>query len=127
MGKISGTLRKVVIDGITFSVTADVDVTINSGVLKEGMPTSGPTMFKHTRQSPDIESITVSAEPVENDLLLNFNNRLTTYPLSLEFADGSVYRAVGQIGHEGYTNADNIATIRMIPDNASVEWELFAA
>lgn len=127
MGRVSGTLRKVTIDGITFDVTADNDTTINPSIEKTGLPTSGRTMMQHVVKIPEAESIQISAEPAEQDILSQANKRLDNYPMALTFADGSVYRAVGQIALESYTSANMVATIRMIPDNASQDWELFAA
>lgn len=124
---VSGTLRKVTIDGLTYHVAADTDVTINPSIEKTGLPTSGPTMFQHVIRIPEAEAITLSVDSEQQDTLRQTNKRLDVYPMAITFADGSVYRAVGQIALEGITSANNVATIRMIPDNASQDWELFAA
>ena len=84
-------------------------------------------MYQHIIRIPEAEAITLSVNPTEQDVLRQANKRLDTYPMALTFADGSVYRAVGQIALEGITTANNVATIRMIPNNASQDWELFAA
>lgn len=125
--RVSGTLRKVTIDGLTYTVAADVDVTINSNIEKEGLPTSGLTMMKYTKKNPDIENIVLSVEPSEYETLMLASENLNPFPMSLALADNSVFRAVGSINVDSYTNADSIATIKMIPNNANLRWELFAA
>jgi hypothetical protein len=127
MGRVCGTPRKVTINGLTYDAVGDADITINSNIEKEGLPTSGRTMFKHTRKNPDMESVGISADPSEYEVLMQESESLVTFPMSLTFADGSVFRAVGGINVDTYTSADNIATIKMIPDNAKLRWELFAA
>ena len=112
MARVSGTPRKVTIDGLTYDVTGDADITINSPTEKEGMPTSGRSMMKVTGKSPDIESVTISASPEEHEVLMQVHERLDSVPMSVTFADGSVYRAVGHINLESYTSADNIATLK---------------
>ena len=127
MGRVSGTIRKVTLDGLTYDVAADVDVTINPSIEKTGLPTSGRTMMQHVIRIPEAEAITLSADPTEQATLTALNKRLDSYPMALTLADGSVYRAVGQIALEGITTANNVATLRAIPNNASQDWELFAA
>lgn len=127
MGRVSGTLRKVTLDGLTYDVAADADVTINPSIEKTGLPTSGRTMMQHVIRIPEAEAITLSVDPTEQAVLTLLNKRLDDYPMALTLADGSVYRAVGQIALETITSANNVATLRAIPNNASQDWELFAA
>ena len=126
MGRVSGTLKKVTLDGLTFDVAADADITINPSIEKTGLPTSGRTMMQHVIRIPEAEAITLSVDPTEQAVLTSLNKRLDSYPMALTLADGSVYRSVGQIALETITSANNVATLRAIPNNASQDWELFA-
>ena len=128
MGRVAGSLRKVVIDGLTFDVAADVNVTLmTSGFETEGIPTSGRTMFKMTFRSPNAEGVVLSADPTEQDVLRQISERLTSSPMSVTLADNSVYRTVGRINFENVETEENKATIVIIPDKSLGAWELFAA
>jgi hypothetical protein len=128
MGAVSGTIRKIALDGVTYPIKADADVTINwSPYEVERIPTSGRSMKKMTVRNPSIESIPLTVSPEEADTIRALSERLDSYPLSLELADGSVLRGTGDVNFENFTTAENIATIHLHPDRAIGAWELFAA
>lgn len=128
MGQVSGTLRKVTIDGISYDAAFDANVTLNlSPYETEGVPTSGRTMFKKMLRSPNAESVVLVVSPVEQDTLRQAAERLDTYPMSVTLADGSVYTTVGQINFENVETEENRASIMIIPDRAIGAWQLFAA
>lgn len=128
MGRTSGTIRKVILDGLPFSPAADVNATLNTSPFEtEGVPSSGATMFKMTMRSPNVEGIPILADPVEQDILRQFSERLTSFPMSITLADNSVYRTVGRINFESVETEENRANIMLIPDRSIGAWELFAA
>lgn len=128
MGRVSGTPRKVTLDGLTYDVAADTNITINlSPFEKEGVPTSGRTMFKMTNRVPTAESIPLIADPVEQDTVRQLAERLDSFPMSMTLADGSVYTTVGQINFENVETEENRASIIMIPDQSVGAWQLFAS
>ena len=114
---VSGSLRKVVIDGVPFLPAFDTNVTLNlSSVEKEGIPTPGRTMFKHTLRSPNAEGVVLIAEASEQDLLRRTSERLDVYPLTMELANGDIWRTTGQIGIENAETEESRATVIFIPD-----------
>ena len=128
MGDVSGTLRKLSIDGITFRAAMDINVNLQiSPFENEGIPTTGRSMLKKTLRSPNAEGVTLVVNPTEQDLLREFSERLTPYPMSAELADGSVYRTEGWIDFPGVETEENRTELVIIPDRAVNAWSLFAA
>lgn len=120
---ISGTPRKVVINGISYDVFADTNITYApSKNEREGIPTTGRTIQKMVKRIPTKEGITIAADSAELAQLKKDNESLPSKTLSVEYADGSTYRATGQFNLESWENEENKATIIMIPDQ---DWTLF--
>lgn len=127
MGRTSGTVRKLTLDGVTYSVKADADITVNLSPFEtEMVPSSGPSMKKMTVRNPSIEGIPILADPLEADTLRGLAEQLDNFPMSLELADGSILRGEGAINFESYTTAESIAMVQLHPDRAIGAWELFA-
>lgn len=122
---ISGTLLKVTLDGITFDVAADTNVTeTGSGVENEGVPSSGRNMRKMTKRVQTREGITLLANGDERELLQSLSERRADFPMSYTTAAGDVYRAQGWIEFENRETEENRATIQMHPRNG---WDAFVA
>lgn len=125
MGDNVGTLRKVVIDGVTFDTYPDVDITFNiSRFTVEGMATTGRTLMKFTRRVQTIEGVVLATNPAEMVSLKNKADSLADKTLSLELADGSVFKATGQVNFENYTSQDGKSNVQLIPKN---DWTEFLA
>lgn len=125
MGDISGTLRKVTLDGVTFDVPADVNVTeTGSKFLNESVPSSGRNMRKMTKRPENREGLVLLANGAERELLQQLAERLSDFPVSYETAGGDVYRAVGWIEFENRETEENRAAIQLHPRNG---WDSFVA
>ena len=125
MGDLSGTLRKVTIDGVTYDVFADTNVSaIPSAYENTSVPTSGRNMRKMMRRSQNRESITLVANGAEQEALRLLSERLDDYPLSYETAAGDVYRATGWVHFETHETEENRATVQLCPRG---EWSAFLA
>lgn len=125
MGDITGTLRKVTLDGITFDVMADTNVTeTGSQWQNEAIPTSGRNLKKMTRRPEIREGVVLACNGSERDLLKEMAERTTDFPMSYETAAGDVYRATGWIEFESRETEENRATIQMHPRDS---WESFLA
>ena len=125
---VTGSLRGTVIDGIPFLPAFDTNVTLNlSPIEKEGIPTAGRTAFKHTLRSPNAEGVVVIADATEQELLRQISERLDSYPLTFELANGDIWRTTGQINFENAETEESRATIMFIPDRSRDAWELFAS
>ncbi len=124
MPDISGTLRKVTLDGTTFDVMADTNVTaMGSNVETDGIPTSGRLMRKMTKRADTRESIVLACNGAENDLLKDLATRITDFSMSYEEAGGDVFRCDGFIEYENRETEENRATIKMF--SRSNEWDAF--
>jgi len=116
MGNNTGTLRKVVIDGVTYDVFGDTNITFNRTKFEiEGQATTGNTMYKMTRRVPTIESVGLATTPAEMETLKSKSEGLADITLSVELADTSVYKATGRINFESYESETGKSTIVMIP------------
>jgi len=122
MGAQVGTPRKCLIDGISYFVKADADVTKKPKTEKEGIATSGRTYQKITKVPENIESITLITTPEENRTLEQLSDDGDVIPISFEYADKSIHRTTGFIFTEGRTSAEGVTTVTI---TAEVEWTLF--
>ncbi len=125
MPRVAGTLRKVTLDGITFGVPGDVNVTeTGSGILNESVPSSGSNMRKVTKRSQVREGVVLLVDGAERELLQELDERLDDFPMSYETAAGDVYRAVGWIAFESRETEEGRAAIQLHPRNG---WDAFVA
>ena len=127
MGDTSGTLRKLVLDGVSYDVMADINLTeIHSQTENVGVPTSGRTMQKKIRRVAMRESAIVAANGAESDALKSLADRLESYPMSYTTAAGDVYRTTGFIEYENRETEENRATLKLIPTDTD-GWTSFLA
>lgn len=125
MGDIAGTIRKLIINGITFDVMADADITeTGSKYLNEPLPTSGRNMRKMTKRPQTREGFVIACNPAEQVTLINIADSLAIIPLSYTRADGSQFRATGWIEFESVTTMENRGTVKLFEQT---EWQVFVA
>lgn len=119
MGKPVGSMRKVTLDGVPFNVMADANADQKKGKFDtEGVPTSGDTIMQKTYRAQTADSIGLQANNAEADVLRVLSERINNFPMSYTTADGSTFRAVGQINYEGHNTEKGLATIQMIPESS---------
>jgi len=120
---LAGTPKKITLDGITFNVYADPNITeIASKFEKEAIPTSGVSLMKMTRRSTNREGVTVVASGEELALLKELAERTEDFSMSYELISGDVYRSVGGINLESRETEENRATLILIPRD---DWDEF--
>jgi len=125
MGNNVGTPRKIVIDGITFDIFPDTNVTFNIGNYEiEGQATTGDTLYKRTKKVQTKEGITLAVNPQKLAQLEEKANSLADKTFAVEYADGTTYRATGQINLENWESESGKASITMIPKR---NWTKFDA
>lgn len=123
MGDNVGTLRKTVLDGVTFDIHLDVNITFNISQYEiEGQATTGRTLMKRTKRVQTIESLTLAVNPAELVDLQGKADSLADKTMSVELADGSVFKATGQINFENYESETGKATVTLIPKNGWTEF-----
>jgi len=124
----SGTVRRVTINGATYDVPADINITFNrSSFETEGVPTSGRTMFKMTRRVPTMESVVLMTDPSEAEALRAVAESLADATIAVELADGSTYRTSGKINYENWETEENRSAIVIIPSKVKDAWTPFIA
>jgi len=128
MGDGSGSIRNLTFDGLSFRVAFDANINLQiSPYENEAIASSGRSMIKKTLRSPNAEGVTVLANPLEQEQLRSLSERLEPFPMSVELADGSIYRTTGWIDYPGVETEENRAELMIIPDRAIDAWSLFAA
>jgi len=124
---VSGTIRKVTLDGTTFDAMADANLSqAGSKFDNEPVPTSGRTIKKMTRRSMGVESVVLACNGQERKLLQELDERLDNFPISYEEASGDVYRCKGFIKFENRETEETRATIQLHPAETN-NWEPFLA
>lgn len=120
-----GTMIKCVFNGITFDIFADTDITMNlSKYTIEGIATTGNNLFKRTKRVQTIEGLAVAGSVSEMLNLVSQADSLGDKTFAITLADGSVFRATGQINFENYTSMDGKANVQLIPKK---DWTPFVA
>lgn len=125
MPDVAGSIRKVTLDGTTFDVMADANITeTGSAWQNEAIPTSGRNLKKMTRRPENREGVVLACNGTERELIKELAERTTDFPMSYETAAGDVYRASGWIEFENRETEESRATIQMHPRST---WESFVA
>jgi hypothetical protein len=120
-----GTLRNVMIDGITYPAAGDIDVShILTKFEKEMIPTSGKAVMKLTARIPAAESVVLITSAQQAEQLKNFANSIETISMSFTLASNDTYMSTGTIELESRETATGRTNIQMLPDE---DWVLFAA
>jgi len=122
---LAGTPKKVTLDGTTFDVYADTNITeVASKLETEAIPTSGNSIMKKTRRSTNREGVVIACNGAEFEIVKELSERIVDFSMSYELASGDVYRTVGQLNLESRETEENRCTIIMIPRD---DWSAFLA
>jgi hypothetical protein len=122
----SGSPRKLTVDGLSSFIDRDCNARLPSGRFEnEARPHSGGNQKKMLLGSGAISNITIKADKDEYERWQALNDD-PRENMSLLFQDrgGNIFRAVGWVELEGMDDADNLATLRLVPANGV--WTLFA-
>jgi hypothetical protein len=120
---IVGTPVKCVLDGNTFFFMADADPA--DGKPKwagEAVPTSGPSMWKMTRQDTGTTGNALRINADELVILKELAERIDSFDMSYENIDGVTYRAQGHITYDTRSVANGRVEASFFPDD---DWEEF--
>lgn len=123
----AGTLRSFTIEGVSFDVVFDVNVSnLLTQFENSKIPTSGPSMTKSVRRVPTAEGIVLITDAATKAVLRDFAEQSITEDVKFSYtsADGSVYKAVGTFNMESDETEENRTTIHVHPTNG---WDILAA
>jgi hypothetical protein len=125
MGRVVGTPRNMMIEGITYTFAADANVTMTLSIYENVMlPTSGSGMLQKTKRTPTAESVVLITTTGEADQIRRFAEATELLNMSVTLADGSAYACRGQIELENRETDTGRTTIQVLPEE---EWTLFEA
>jgi len=123
MSDTAGSIRKVILDGVTFDAMADTNITETvSRWENDRLPTSGRNIRKMTKRVPKAESVVVACNGAEREVLKELAERTSDFSMSYETAGGDVYRSTGSIEFENRETEELRATIQLHP---ATDWATF--
>lgn len=121
---VSGSGRKLMLDGISFNMAADSNPGRQPTVDKEDIVHTGGVEPKVTLMSGAIEAQKLILNDGEYVLLEALNERRDRFSMSYEKADGTVLRTgSGYIKLDNYESEENSVEITMTP--SSRKWDVF--
>lgn len=122
----AGTLGKATIDGVTYSIKGGADgAKMPNKFENKPLVSTGGNMQQKVLRSQTINGIDLQCTTTELEALKATANRTDSYPLSITYPDGSVYRTVGFINLGEYKNMEATVPVDFSPGRSN-EWEHFA-
>lgn len=121
---MAGSLRKVTLDGQTFNVAADANLSQTAGQEKEGIRHTGGTTIKTTLKTATVESVDLIVDGNQFLDLQELAERNVAFPMSYEEESGDVWRAQGQINLDARETETTKVSVVLIPVS---KWEAFLA
>ena len=116
---MSGTWKRVSIDGSSYNVKAEADATLMGGSVENApIPHSGGTAQKQTRRPDSITGVILVLDPGEHARLKARNDNPTKkpgYSMSATDNEGNTYKSSGFINYQGMGNMENTGTVDLIP------------
>jgi hypothetical protein len=113
---IAGSLRKFTIEGQSFRVAADANVTETITQFENSMvATSGEAMRKMTKRVPMREGIVLLVNADEREDLIAFAESLDDLKISYSNAAGDEYKCEGTIEIENSETEENRLTCQVHP------------
>lgn len=120
---VSGSIRKFTVEGISFRVMADANVSRRPTAVENTMiPTSGAAMQKKMKVTPSMEGVVLGVNGDEMESLKSFAEGMELIKVTIEMANGDQYRCTGQIEIEAHESEENRATVTVHPDG---DWTFF--
>ena len=108
---LSGSIGKAVIDGVTFDVFADVDISLQLSRFKsEAVATSGRVMQKRTKIVQELKNLKLEG--------------IVDITLAITLNSGGVVRSSGFMDFEDWSTTDMKASVSFFP---RTKWEIFAS
>lgn len=120
---ISGSLRKLTIEGISFNVAADANLTETFTTFENSMiASSGRALRKMMKRVPMREGLVLLTDAAERETLKSFAESLDDLKVSYTNAAGDTYRCSGTIEIENNETEENRTTCQVHPRE---DWTAF--
>lgn len=125
MPDVAGTIRKLSIEGISFRVAGDANLTETFTQFENSMiASSGRAMRKMLKRIPQVEGVTLLTNAAERDTLKSFAEDLNDLKISYTNAAGDTYRCQGTIEITSNETEENRTTVVILPRE---DWTPFIA
>lgn len=116
--KVTGSLSKVALDGISFNAAGDANVSWTVTVYENSMvATSGRSMQKKVKRVPEMSGVVLIIDHDENDKLRALAESLDEITLSVEFIDGTEAKSKGVFEYESYESEEGRASLKLLPSD----------
>jgi hypothetical protein len=121
--KVAGSNKSFTVDGITFDVMADANITeVFTGFENSMIPTSGKHMYKKVKRVEIREGIVLATDAAEREQLKSFAESLDILQLQYVNAAGDNFQCEGAIEVENNETEENRTTVQGLPQGT---WTLF--
>jgi hypothetical protein len=117
MRNSTGTLRGIMIDGVSYDVMSDCNISFSpTNYEVSGIATTGKTLFQMKKRIQEVESVDLGVDPEEIGSLKSKAESLADLTMAFTLADGSVFRGTGRIHFDKYESETGKATLKLIPN-----------
>ncbi len=124
MSDVAGTIKKVTLDGVTYDVPADINISeMGSGFENSLIATSGQNVLKQVKRAEIREGVVIIANDQEMDVLTALAEQQASFPMSYQLINGTVKRATGWIEFANRETEENRAAITLLPEG---KWSTFS-
>lgn len=121
----TGTVKKVLLDGVSFDVMADANFSqVKGKYTNEEIETTGKIVQKKTIRAQKVESVNLQCSEAEAELLKTLSERDTAFPMSYTTASSKTFRTTGFINFESHDTEAGLAVVQLIPRDID-GWALF--
>jgi len=125
MARVVGTPKKFTIEGISFNMAADVNISLTPTKEEVTMiATTGKGLQKRVKRIPKAESVTLLVSAEELEQLRSMSSELEEKKFSVTLADGSEWKTQGVFGMESYESEDGKVSITVEPSD---DWTVLVA
>ena len=121
---VSGSIRKVLHNGLPLDVAADANPNRTPSQENEGVRHSGGVSKKVTSATGMVEGLKLIIDDADYETVQGLSEG-PNFAMSYEKADGSVLRTVGFINLGNHEAEENSCEITMTPETG--RWDVFAA
>lgn len=122
--RVTGSLRKVTINGITFDAAADTNFSFTPTNFENSViATTGSGMVKKMKRVPVIESLPLVVDGEKLAQLVSLDGAQNEYKFSITLQSGTELKGKGVFQSESYENEEGRYNIQIHPTG---DWTIIA-